>query len=122
MTNVDVLIVGAGPAGLFLATALTRDGHALFDFAYLEACLIAQVISPATPDDRQFLVQLERDDDPLRVAMHTIARRCLFNPDRLREYQLALTVACLGALKFYNLDPVQKQRLYLTAAYLSQTL
>ena len=32
------------------------------------------------------------------------------------------TVACLGALKFYNLDPVQKQRLYLTAAYLSQTL
>src|ERR1700733_3197313 len=26
-TNVDVLIVGAGPVGLFLATALARDGR-----------------------------------------------------------------------------------------------
>jgi hypothetical protein len=68
------------------------------------------------------VAQLERDDDPLRAAMHIIAQRCLFNPDRLREYQLALTVACLGALKFYNLDQTQKRRLYLAAAYLSQTL
>jgi hypothetical protein len=51
-----------------------------------------------------------------------MARRCLFNPDRLREYQVALTLACLGALKFNNLDARQKHRLYLTAAYLSQTL
>jgi len=65
---------------------------------------------------------LERDDHPLRAAVHAVARRCLFNPERLREYQLALTIACLGALKFYNLDPRQKHRLYLTAAYLSQSL
>jgi len=120
--NLENALVGPGGFIWLIDFAQTRDGHTLFDFAYLEGCVIAQVISPALPDDRQFLAQLERDDDPLRSALHSVARRCLFNPERPREYQLALTVACLGALKFYNLDQTQKHRLYLTAAYLSQTL
>jgi hypothetical protein len=120
--NLENALVGPGGIVWLIDFAQTRDGHTLFDFAYLEACLIAQVISPATAADADFLAQLERDDDPLRNAVHAAARQCLFNPDQPREYQLALAVACLGALKFYNLDARQKQRLYLTAAYLSQTL
>lgn len=120
--NLENVLVGPGGFVWLIDFAQTRDGHTLFDFAYLEACLIGQVISPAMPDDQEFLAQLWRDDQPLRAAVHAIARRCLFNPEQWREYQLALTIACLGALKFYNLDRTQKHRLYLTAAFLSQTL
>ena len=45
-----------------------------------------------------------------------------FDPGRPREYQLALLLACLGGLKFVNLNPEQKRRLYLTAAALSAQL
>jgi hypothetical protein len=120
--NLENALVGPGGFVWLIDFALTRDGHTLFDFAYLEACLIAQVISPSVADDTEFIAQLERDDNPLRAAVHAVVGRCLFNPAQLREYQLALTVACLGALKFYNLDSRQKYRLYLTAAYLSQNL
>jgi hypothetical protein len=48
--------------------------------------------------------------------------RCLFSRDEPREYGLALFVACLGGLKFVNLDARQKQRLYLTAAYVGKGL
>jgi hypothetical protein len=58
----------------------------------------------------------------LLSRLHTIAARCLFNPSSQREYQLALTMACLGALKFVNLAARQKQFLYLTAATLAQDL
>jgi len=51
-----------------------------------------------------------------------MAERCLFSSAQPREYQLALCVACLGALKFVNLDARQKGRLYLTGAYLAQKL
>jgi hypothetical protein len=120
--NLENALVGPGGIVWLIDFAQTRDGHTLFDFAYLEACLIAQIISPSVSDDQDFLARLERDDDPLRGAVHAMARRCLFNPDRLREYQLALVLACLGSLKFNNLDSRQKHRLYLSAAYLSQTL
>jgi hypothetical protein len=120
--NLENALVGPGNFVWLIDFAQTRDGPTLFDFAYLEACLIGQVVSPAVPADAEFLAQLERDDQPLRAAVHVMARQCLFNPGRLREYQLALAVACLGALKFYNLDRTQKHRLYLAAAYLSQTL
>jgi hypothetical protein len=120
--NLENVLVGPGGFVWLIDFALTRDGHTLFDFAYLEACLIAQVISPTWPNDGDFLARLARDDDPLRAAVQAMAQRCLFNPAQPREYRLALAVACLGALKFYNLDTTQKRRLYLTAAYLSQTL
>jgi len=120
--NLENALVGPGGIVWLIDFAQTRDGHTLFDFAFLEACLIAQVISPALPDDHDFLARLTRDDDPLRAAVGGMAQRCLFNPDQPREYQLAVTLACLGALKFYNLDLRQKHRLYVTAAFLSQTL
>ncbi|MBI5082195.1 MAG: hypothetical protein HZC38_09460 [Chloroflexi bacterium] len=55
-------------------------------------------------------------------TLHSIASRCLFNPAHPREYQLALFMACLGSLKYTNLNAHQKHLLYLTAAQIAQTL
>ena len=74
------------------------------------------------PDDRDHVGHHPAPRHPLRVAVHAMVRRCLFDPARVREYQLALFTACLGALKFPNLDRRAKHRLYLTAAYLGLTL
>ena len=59
---------------------------------------------------------------PLLETLHGIAARCLFNPGQPREYRLALCVACVGALKFTNLNSHQRQVLYLAAAQLAQSL
>ena len=39
-----------------------------------------------------------------------------------REYHLALFLACVGSLKYRNLDHTARQRLYLTAAFIAQRL
>ncbi len=125
--NVENVLVGPGGLLWLIDFAQTHDGHTLYDFAHLEAEIIAHVIAPALTDPRQIvspvpLVQPESPPQPLLSALHAIAMRCLFNPNAAREYQLALCLACLGALKFTNLNPHQKQVLYLVAAQLTQTL
>ena len=120
--NLDNILVGPGGSVWLIDFARTRKGHALFDLACLEASLIAQVISPLTVSDDEFLSLLERDDHPLRAALHAAVHRCLLDPARVREYQLPLFMACLGVLKYHNLDRRAKHHLYLTAAYLGLTL
>jgi hypothetical protein len=117
--NLENVLVGPGGFMWLIDFALTRDGHTLFDFAYLEAALIANVVAVEEPERGESYETLAAGSHPLQAAVRAMAERCLFNPARWREYHLALFLACLGALKYTNLSPLQKQRLYLTAAALS---
>ena len=55
-------------------------------------------------------------------AVEEIASRCLFNPSQPREYQLALLMSCLGALKYSNVDEQGKRCLFLAAAWLAGSI
>lgn len=132
--NLENILVGPGgfgPQGFvwLIDFAQTRDGHPLFDFAHLEAEIIAHVIAPQMTTAAEYLRLLLNPEDArrnpfyaLRFTLQTIASRCLFNPTQPREYDLALFMACLGALKFSNLNPHARQLLYLTAAHTGQFL
>jgi hypothetical protein len=58
----------------------------------------------------------------LYSSLSEIASHCLHNPSQPREFHLALTLSCLGALKFANLDDQSRYFLYLTASYLGEML
>ena len=118
--NLENVLVGPGGFVWLIDFARTRDGHPLFDFAHLEAGIIAQVLAPQFPNPVDYLTIL--NSNSLLFALHSIAARCLFNPGQPREYDVALFMACLGALKYVNLGPHGKHLLYLTAAHLAQTL
>ncbi len=121
--NLENILVGPGGFVWLIDFAQTRDGHPLYDFAHLEAEIIAHVLAPKLASPAEILPALQANSlHPLLSTLHEIAARCLFNPSQPREYQLALYLACLGALKFVNLNARQKHVLYLTAAYLSQSL
>ncbi len=128
--NLENVLVGPGGFVWLIDFAQTRDGHPLYDFAHLEAEIIAHVIAAQIFSVTGYLSLLHAAFNPnsgsnpnsLLSTLHDIAARCLFNPSQPREYHLALYVACLGALKFPNLEPFPKHLLYLTAAYLSQSL
>lgn len=123
--NVENVLVGPGGFLWLIDFAQTRDGPPLYDFAHLEAEIIAHVIAPTlgAPSDILPLLGPPREaSNPLISTLHSIASRCLFNPSQPREYQLALYVACLGALKFVNLNAHQKHVLYLAAAHIAQSL
>ena len=123
--NLENVLVGPGNFVWLIDFAQTREGHPLFDFAHLEAEIITQVIAPQIPAWRDYLALIQGHPKAeythlavLRNAVQEIAGRCLFNPSQPGEYTLALKMACLGALKFTNLDAHQKHLLYLTAAWL----
>jgi hypothetical protein len=123
--NLENALLGPGGFLWLIDFAQTRDGHTLFDFAHLEAEIIAQVIAPQLSDLQDFLLLLERDSPnqaaqfaSLLSTVESIASRCLFNPSQPREYHLAAMMACLGALKYANLDAHQKHFLLLNAAHL----
>jgi Ternary complex associated domain 9 len=132
--NLENILVGPGDFVWLIDFAMTRDGHPLFDFAHLEAEIIAHVIAAQIASPLEYLTTLRSSASPLSTdgqfpapysllsTLYDIASRCLFNPSQPREYQLALTAACLGALKYANLDAHQRHLLYLTAAYLAQNL
>ena len=124
--NLENILVGPGDFIWLIDFAQTRDGHTLFDFAHLEAEIIGHIIAPRlTPQG--YLDLLKGTPAPefsalhsLITGLHSISDRCLFNSSQPREYRLALYMACLGALKFVNLDARAKYLLYLTAAYLAK--
>jgi hypothetical protein len=110
--------VGPGNFIWLIDFAQTRPGHPLFDFARLKAELIAQVLAPGVAGPAQFLDLLVRGD-PLLSAIDEIAAHCLFNPNQPGEATQANILACLGALKFGNLDEKARRCLYVAAAYYS---
>lgn len=120
--NLENILVGPGGFVWLIDFAQTRDGHVLYDFAHLEAEVIAHIIARGVATPVDYLNLLRANSHPLLIALHDIAASCLANPAQPREYTLALCLACVGALKFNNLAPSTKQLLYLTAAHLGQTL
>ena len=116
--NLENGLVGPGGFVWLIDFAETRDGHALYDFAHLEAEIIAHVIAPSEPDAGRFVAQLQAGAYSLLQEMHQMAAKCLFNPSQMREYELALGVTCLGATKYGNLTAHQQHLLFLTAANL----
>jgi hypothetical protein len=121
--NLENILVGPGGMLWLIDFAQTREGHTLFDFAHLEAEIIGQIIATKVENPQDYLAILRGTALPqhqelaaLLEALHEITNRCLFNPSQPREYRIALTLTCLGALKFNNLSPFAKHLLYLTAA------
>jgi hypothetical protein len=114
--NLENVLVGPGSLVWLIDFAETREGHPLFDFAHLESELIAHILAPRAATPAAYLDVWRSGTDPLLAAVHGSAARCLFDPARPREYHLALALACLGALKYANLNPLAKHCLYLTAA------
>jgi hypothetical protein len=115
--NLENALVGPGGMVWLIDFAMTREGHTLYDFAHLHAEIIAHVLAPQIDHPRAYVEVLRDHADPLLRAIHDIAVRCLFDHTSLREYDLALAVSCLGALKFANLDAHARHLLYLTAAW-----
>ena len=115
--NLENVLVGPGGFVWLIDFARTRSGHPLFDFAHLEAEIIAHIIAPRRLSPPDFLNLLKSGADPLLAAVESIAGRCQFNPSQPQEYRAALSLACLGALKYSNLPPEARQLLYLTAAF-----
>jgi hypothetical protein len=139
--NLENVLLGPGNLVWLIDFAQTRDGHTLFDFAHLETELIAhlfadrlrkpEVFADMLPSIFNIREQVNRipPGDPeiaklilLTDTLHQVVVKCLFNPSQPREYYLALYMACMGALKFANLDAHAKHLVYLTGAYLSQKL
>lgn len=119
--NLENILVGPGNLVWLIDFAQTREGHPMMDFAHLASQLIAHVLAPQAGSAAVFLKNLEAGD-PLLAAIEEGARRCLRDPHTQREFDLALELACLGALKYPNLPPLAKHCLYLTAARLTTRL
>ncbi len=115
--NLENILVGPGSLVWLIDFAQTREGHPLFDFAHLAAQIVAHVLSVALPAPEEFVARLRSGADPLLAAVEDAARACLFDPRVMREYQLALAVSCLGALKYRNLSAHARHCLYLCAAW-----
>jgi hypothetical protein len=116
--NLENALTGPGDAVWLIDFAETREGHSLYDFAHLGAEIVAHVLSRQVTDAAGYVRLLQEGGGPLLQTLASLAGRCLFDRDQPGEYQLALTLACLGALKFGNLDERARHFLYLTAAHL----
>lgn len=134
--NLENILAGPGDFVWLIDFAMTREGHTLYDFAHLEADVIAHILGSQLSPAAEHLSILrnvfsdsdERLDDRLRSlgsllsTLHCIAGQCLFNPAQPHEYHLALFMACMGAIKYRNLNVYSRQLLVLTAAYLGEYL
>jgi hypothetical protein len=125
--NLENILTGPGGTVWLIDFAQTREGHALADFAHLQVELVAHVIAPTLGSLRGFVdIRQGKNSAPpaarLLDTLAGIAGRCLFNPSRPREYQLALYLSALGALKYSNLDTLQRNFLYVYAALIGTEL
>jgi hypothetical protein len=118
--NLENILVGPGGFVWLIDFANTRDGHPLFDFAHLAAEIVAHVLTVQVDSAGAYLALLQEEGGgPLLSTVERMAGQCLFHPDHIREYHLALYMSCLGALKYGNLDERARYWLFLTAAFLA---
>ena len=85
--NLENALVGPGDFIWLIDFAMTRDGHTLFDFAHLEAEIIAQVIAPQLGSPQDYLDLLQREGESsvpqfyaLLAALRQIASRSYSTP------------------------------------------
>ncbi len=116
--NLENVLLGPGEMVWLIDFANTGEAHTLFDFAHLQAELIAHVLAPQIEEPQVWIDVLRAGEHPLLGAVESLAARCLFDREFPREYDLALALSCLGALKYRNLDDHQRHMLYLAAAWL----
>lgn len=114
--NLENILVGPGGSIWLIDFAQTREGHTLYDFAHLYAEIVAHILSRQAPVLEAYHHRLIAGEFPLLTAVEELARRCLFDTRQESEYRLPFFTACVGALKFENIDSAARQRLYLTAA------
>ena len=119
--NLENALVGPGGLVWLIDFAETREGHTLYDFARLAAEIAAHILAPRAASPRAFL-ELVIQQEMLLGTVEALAGRCLFDSRQPREYRLALTLACLGGLKFTNLSPLARECLYLFAAYTARAV
>jgi hypothetical protein len=125
--NLENILTGPGGTVWLIDFAQTREGHALADFAHLQVEIVAHVAAPALGSPRAFVDVLKGKQPAPPVfrlldALESVAGRCLFNPSQPREYRLALYLSALGALKYSNLDAMQRNFLLVYAAFLQTQL
>ena len=79
--NLENALVVPGDFIWLIDFAMTRDGHTLFDFAHLEAEIIAQVIAPqlGSPQDYLDLLQKGRGS-PVSLSSMPCWQRCARSP------------------------------------------
>ncbi len=132
--NLENVLLGPGGLVWLIDFAATREGHPLLDFAHLEEEMLAHLLAPRLPEaalvpvflsacglgaGAQEGVSLPEEAAallPVFREVHRVAYACLANPLRPQEYHTALKLACLGALKYRNLEAHQRHCLYLAAA------
>ena len=115
--NLENILVGPGNLVWLIDFAQTREGPPLYDFSHLYAEIIAHIISRRNPTPELFLATLSEGSDSLLSKLTSMSWHCLFNPIDQREFLLAVTLSCLGALKYQNLPENARQLLYLAAAF-----
>lgn len=120
--NLENILVGPGDILWLIDFAETREGHTLFDFAQLYIEIIAHVISVQVESAEEFLDKYRSNAFPLLSGLRELSRKFLFDPNQSREFDLVVFVSCLGALKYSNLTEKSKQFLFMTAAYLAQSI
>ncbi len=125
--NLENILVGPGGIIWLIDFERTREGHAVFDFAHLEAELIAHVLSEhmTVPQFAQLIASPAGQPSPdamLLRAIHDMAGHCLFDSGSTREYDLALALTCLGATKHANLSNAARHMLYLAASCAAKDL
>jgi Ternary complex associated domain 9 len=116
--NLENVLTGLGGMVWLIDFAATRDGHPLADIGHLTADILAHVVAPrlTSPAELLRLSETQPDLAVLLRAMDELAGRYSFNPGQKHEWQVALYLSCVGALKYNNLSAHQKHVLFLMAA------
>ncbi len=114
--NLENILVGPGGLLWLIDFAQTRPGHPLADFAHLRAEIIAHVLAEQVASPQDYLNGLRCEAYPLLTELDALACQYLFDPTKPGEYDLAVYLSCLGALKHANLSAKARYLLYLSAA------
>ncbi len=120
--NLENALLGPGGLVWLIDFSETRLGHTLFDFAHLSAELVVHHYAPQFSSPLEFLQQYQGGQLQLLEALDELALRCLFHPSRPQEWQTALLLSYLGALRYRHIDDHARQLAYLSACQIYQQI
>lgn len=115
--NLENILIGAGGFVWLIDFSETREGPPIYDLSHLALEIVAHLYANKIYDAISFVNQLKnRSLDHLNI-LEKLAEKCVKPGTGKREYQLALLVSSLGALKYENLSQKSKYFLYIFAAW-----